>query len=325
MPLISIIIPVYNTGEYLVRCVNSVTAQTYKNIEIILVNDGSTDNSGVICDDIAKCDERITVIHKENGGLSSARNCGMRAASGNYFIFIDSDDYIEPNMCEVLYNAVIVDECDMAVCGINNIDENGKPIEEMNEQCPLLRCIMNGDDYRKALLRRGNWYYIVAWNKIYKKSVFENVEYPEGYIHEDEYVIHRIVGNCKKIAVTDEKMYNYIMRKTSITNEKYSVARLDIMGALLDRMNYYIKTNVDGETIAAMAKETIKTLYNCYARSDMKNPDFKARYSILSRDLKKTVKCVLKFKMRVDYRAFLTANLVSPYIIYKLFGRFIKD
>ena len=196
MNLISIIVPVYNVEKYFDECVKSILNQSYKNIEIILVNDGSTDNSGNLCDNYATIDPRIKVIHKENGGLSDARNFGMKNANGEYFSFIDSDDYIDKYFIENLYNALISqgDDCKISMCRFTrNINDfsNDKSIANKVDSNEVLKDILYQND--------DSLYSVAAWNKLYHKTVFNSIIFPKGFINEDMFVICEVLSETKSV------------------------------------------------------------------------------------------------------------------------------
>lgn len=238
--LISVIVPIYNVEKYLSRCIDSILAQTYQNFELILVNDGSTDNSGQICDAYLKKDERIEVLHKANGGLSDARNAGIEKARGAYFLFVDSDDYIAADMLERLYGGLIRENADLAMCGFQAVDESGASVVDMSS-AGLKSGSYNKDDIFEESGRADGWNYIVAWNKLYKKKLFDTVRFEKGKLHEDEFIFHLILDQCKKIVVLEEKLYYYLQRAQSITTNSYSVRRLDAVEANLLRCKYYQK------------------------------------------------------------------------------------
>lgn len=239
MPKISVIVPVYKVENYLTRCVNSLLAQTWKDIEIILVDDGSPDNSGAICDEFAEKDPRVKVIHKENGGLSSARNCGLTVASGDYIGFVDSDDYVLPEMYEKLYLALTENDAEISICSYSYIDEDSGQFLPMN--VPLKAEILSRENAYSHLdvCIEGYSYYVTAWNKLYKKELFDGCLFAEGKLHEDEFFAHHIFAKCNKIAVIDDKLYMYMQRNGSITNANITIKHLDGVYALCDRYEFF--------------------------------------------------------------------------------------
>lgn len=215
--MISIVIPVYNVSQYIDKCMEGVINQTYKDIEIILINDGSTDNSGEICDRWGKRDNRIQVIHKKNGGLSSARNCGIDCAKGEYIMFIDSDDIISVNLCERLANLLIEQDANISICEVLHIFDNTDikfDFEDIRHTYNSVEAICEMW-YQRSFLPS-------AWGKLYKRSLFNNVRFTEGILFEDIDIMHELFYQCDKIAYTRMKMYGYVHRENSITTKKYS-------------------------------------------------------------------------------------------------------
>lgn len=232
--MISIIIPVYNVERYLPKCIESVINQSYSNLECILIDDGSCDSSGYICDLYAKSDNRINVIHKSNGGLSSARNAGLEMASGSYVMFIDSDDFIDQHMVSVLYDLLKQNQADMSMCSLSYCDENGVDYEYT--ESPVLNEKLNRQAIIDKLFEPRNWFYVVACNKLYRKSIWENLRFREGIIHEDEAIAHHIFMNVDTVVSTSKQMYHYRQRKGSITGIGFNEASLDKYFAFSDRM-----------------------------------------------------------------------------------------
>lgn len=234
--MVSVIIPIYNVEKYLEECVESVLCQTYQNLEIILVDDGSPDGCGAICEEYAQKDKRVKVIHKENGGLSDARNAGLDVCRGDYIVFADSDDCIHPQMIERLYNLLLKYQADMAICSFQDIGENEMPLyaeydAQGKEYCLEKENIMNQLQSRNLLT-------VVAWNKIYKARLFENIRYPKGYIHEDEFIIHKLLHLCTRTVYTEEKLYYYRKRGDSIMGNISPKKIQDIYLAYEDRISF---------------------------------------------------------------------------------------
>ena len=221
MDLVSIIVPVYNVEQWLPRCVDSLIAQTYKNLEIILVDDGSADNSGKICDEYAEKDDRIVVIHKDNGGLSSARNAGLEVAKGNYISFVDSDDWVSLLFIENLYVALKENNCEISEC--NYVKTSG--IDCQNDEFQPGIVVASSEVAVNSVIDDGVFSVIVC-NKLYKKSLI-TVSFEEGRLHEDTFWAHQIVANCKQIVKINDCLYYYYQRENSIMGSSYSEKRLD--------------------------------------------------------------------------------------------------
>lgn len=238
--LVSVIVPIYNVQNYLQKCIDSITAQTYKNLEIILVDDGSPDDCGQICEQNKDKDSRIKVIHKENGGLSDARNAGMRIATGSYYVFIDSDDYIHNSMIEELVKAVTKTGADMAVCNFKNVSEDESIDTNKELICEPYKMISSEDERLKAFYEETCTQFTVAWNKIYPAAFFKDIEYPKGKVHEDEFTTYKLLEQSSKVAYIDTPLYYYVSRQSSIMGEKFGKARLYRLDAILERMDYFL-------------------------------------------------------------------------------------
>ena len=215
--LISVIIPVYNVEKYLIRCVDSVVNQTYKNLEIILVNDGSTDSSGILCDKLAKNDARIKVIHKENGGLSDARNIGQQESKGVYIIFVDSDDYVHVDMINSLYEQITNENADVSICGVMNVYSNSQ-----NPQCADTELYFTCE--KKEFLKE----YLIGeripgsiCNKLLKRSVANKLKFPVGKIYEDAFYHYDLISVAEKFVVNTKPYYYYYHRGGSITTKPF--------------------------------------------------------------------------------------------------------
>lgn len=239
-PLISIVIPIYQVEKYLKQCLDSVIVQSYYNLEIILVNDGSTDGSGKICDEYARKDGRIKVIHKMNGGLSSARNVGIDNAKGEYIAFIDSDDWVDSRYVETLYNICREKGCDIAQCVHWDIwSEANYYVDRITE--PF---VFSAREAAYAYDTIELWQSVLAWNKLYKTKLFDGIRYPEGRLHEDEFISYKLIWKAEKIAVTYTKLYYYRRcRENSIKTQKYSYRRLDCDDAYIEKTNFYEEKN----------------------------------------------------------------------------------
>lgn len=237
-PLISVIVPVYNVERLLDRCVHSITEQTYRHLEIILVDDGSTDSCPQMCDEWARRDDRIRVIHKPNGGLSDARNAGLNAMHGNFVAFVDSDDYAEPDYVERLYAGIA--DADMSVCSIICEDSDGK-VRQGDEPFAEKQAAVSSEEYLHRTLL--DWRLVVAWNKLYAASIWNQLRFPVGRIHEDEYVLHQVVDQCKNINVLPDGLYHYVSTDSSITHSGFSIRNLDRLEALVQRLKYCVGKN----------------------------------------------------------------------------------
>lgn len=238
-PLISVIVPVYKVEAYLDRCVQSIVKQSYQNLEILLINDGSPDNCGRMCDAWAIEDERIRVVHKANGGLSDARNAGIRACSGEYVIFVDSDDYIAPYMAERLLRAAQEYDAKLAVCRVCCIDDQGNPTGEA-DSLHMPGKYISAEQLLPLFYQSAGQFYVVAWNKLYHRSLLRDDFFPVGKWHEDEFVAAPLVWAAKQIALVDYLGYYYVTKRCgSIMTSRNDVRHLDSLEALMLRYKFY--------------------------------------------------------------------------------------
>lgn len=252
---VSVIVPIYNVEKYLIRCIESIINQTYENMEIILVDDGSRDRCAYICDEYLKKDKRVKVIHKKNGGLSDARNAGLEIATGEYIGFVDSDDYISIDMYEKLMSLIELYDADIASCAVKKIYENESNFQKY-KKCGDIKVYTN-EEALKSLIQEQSIKQTV-WNKVYKKSVIKDIKFEVGKIHEDEYWTYQILGNAKKIAHTEYQMYYYLQREGSIMSEQYSEKRLNSIYSRQKRLEYLEKKFPDLSTLGK-----ISLLFTC--------------------------------------------------------------
>ena len=237
--LISVIIPVYKVEKYLEKCIESIIKQTYTNLQIILVDDGSPDNCGKICDEYAKKDSRIEVIHKANGGLSDARNVGINRANGRYIGFVDSDDYIKEDMYEKLINLIKEYNADVSICNLYDVIDGKEYVRNKDNGIHEYSRI---DILKEILLDKNIQSY--AWNKLYKKELFDEIKYPIGKKYEDIGTTFYLFEKCNKIVVTSEPEYYYLKRADSLVNNVTESTILDYTEIIIQRY-LYIKQNIE--------------------------------------------------------------------------------
>jgi glycosyltransferase involved in cell wall biosynthesis len=221
--LISVIVPIYNVEKYIRKCIDSIVGQTYKNLEIFLVDDGSADNCGSICEKYAQKDKRIKVIHKENGGLSSARNAALDVATGDYVMFVDSDDWVEPDFCKRALEMAIREDVSIVSFAYNNviINEKNNEIKRYGRATNNVRKVTSSEAI-KHLILKDDVIFNFAWNKIYKRELFNDVRYPMGMTYEDQGTTYILLYKAKNIFVSNEILYNYVRRVDSISGEWYT-------------------------------------------------------------------------------------------------------
>ena len=232
MEFISVIVPVYKVEPYLDKCISSIVNQTYKNLEIILVDDGSPDNCPAMCDAWAEKDSRIRVIHKTNGGLSDARNAGMAVATGELMAFVDSDDWIDAHYIEYLYNALRQTNADISACDLREVYDDSV-MTAIAEQMPQVEISTPEEAIEDILHNRR--FRAVAWNKLYTRKVMTGESFETGRLHEDEFFSYRLYDKAARLAYIDLPLYNYRQRPGSIMTS-FSVRHLDALDAYLERI-----------------------------------------------------------------------------------------
>lgn len=246
-PLISVIVPVYKVEQYLDRCVESVLAQTYTNLEVILVDDGSPDNSGALCDAWAQKDDRIRAVHKPNGGLSSARNVGLDHATGEYVQFLDSDDVIHPAMCGILLAALTDNDARIAACEVAHTFEGDAPAYTVEGELEVLSST-------EAISRM--WYqtgfFPSACTKLYRRDLFDAHRFAEGLLFEDVEIMHKLLWAAERVVCTSARLYGYMHRNDSITTARFTVRDLDIL-AIADDLLAFAREQAPGLLGAARA------------------------------------------------------------------------
>lgn len=235
---ISIIVPVYKVEEQLDECIKSILNQKFIDFELILVDDGSPDRCGQICDEYSKKDKRIKVIHKSNGGLSDARNAGLDIAKGKYIGFVDSDDIIDSNMYKILFECINKSNSDIVQCKFKKfkkldeisigLDYSGLKIKEFNSKQAIIDMIDN------------NEINVNSWNKLYKKDIFNDIRFPKGKIHEDEFLTYKLLFKSNKISYVDKELYYYYKNDKGIMNGSSLLKRLDRIEALEERSEFFL-------------------------------------------------------------------------------------
>lgn len=252
-PLISVIVPVYRVEKYLERCVKSILSQTYENLEVILVDDGSPDQCPAICDACAEKDARVKVIHQENKGLSGARNAGIDAASGEYLAFVDSDDYVSPHFIEELYQLLQDTGCAIGQCRFSYVKGDG-----LVEESDSAFCIYRGESLMEQLYgpEEKATCFVVAWNKLYRAELFKEtgIRYPEGRIHEDEATTYRLFHEAKKLAFLDRALYGYYTENGGSITSVFSAKRLQWLTAHEERIAFFKKNGYEKLLPAAYRK-----------------------------------------------------------------------
>lgn len=280
MERISVIIPIYKVENYLDKCVRSVVEQTYPDLEIILVDDGSPDNCGAMCEDWARKDRRVKVVHKENGGLSDARNAGLAVATGSLVSFIDSDDWIEPEFLQTLYDALA--DAQIAECAIHLVDEAGTILCDRGPA--KSEVIEKSEALRRLILEEG--VFQTVWNKLYRREVIDGILFEKGKYNEDDFWTYQVFDRAERLALVDQPLLNYLQRGGSIMGVGYNLRRLDGLEARLRRMEYLQKY----EDLGNLTCQQIMLDYLWHLQSVL-------RY-LTGKDQKFAIKTILSMKNR---------------------------
>ncbi len=270
MPQITVIVPVYKVEEYLPTCVDSILSQTFEDFELILIDDGSPDNCGAICDNYARKDQRIKVIHQENQGLSGARNSGLDIATGAYMTFIDSDDAVTDAYLEKLFELIQKENADIVACQRFEF-EDGANIDSYlhNNESRTLYKVLSNKEACIDLYTGGSDFSVNAWAKLFKREVIGSRRFPINRLHEDQAFMPIICYDAKKIVSLSSKMYCYRDRYDSITRERFSLKRYDDLWAIEKCIHYFEERKEDA--IVGVARKKRKRLictYAIYARRD---------------------------------------------------------
>lgn len=314
MPTISVIVPVYKVEKYIHKCVDSILSQTYRDFELFLVDDGSPDNCGKICDEYAKIDDRVIVIHKENGGLSDARNVAIDRANGDYLTFIDSDDYVAENHLESMYQAIVNTDSDLAISNISSFtDKDG---DEFDLYSPInRRYVLQTQEEIFSTIYRPN-----AWAKLYKRYIFNDIRYPVGRLYEDAFVYHDVLARVKRLVLTGENTYFYMLRDDSIMHQEYKLAFTDIIDAIELRVKKLeelgLQDLADNNRVFIYSRVAV-----AYANLDPSVPENKKRLeeikAIYDEEYPKLMKTTNNSKQK--FRYWLLRN--NPNLHSRLFGK----
>ncbi|CYW40816.1 glycosyltransferase family 2 protein [Streptococcus suis] len=262
-PLISIIVPVYNVENYLDECIRTVLGQTYSNWELLLINDGSTDSSGSMCDDYARRDDRIRVIHKNNGGLSDARNAGIDNCTGEYITFLDSDDGIRGDFLEECVTTANQHNVDIVIGHFFIWDENNQTFLYFVDQAQ--KDTTEVISAQEALNRQVVWKnlntapFVVAWGKLFRASLFNTVRFPKGKVFEDEYTIHKTLLESNTIALINKEFYMYRRHGNSIMTSHFSISKaMNLVEALEERIVDLVLANKDTQLVRQKLRDVLQ-------------------------------------------------------------------
>lgn len=324
MPKISVIIPVYQVEQYLPRCVESLLAQTFQDFECILVNDGSTDGSGRMCDNYARKDGRFSVIHKANGGLSSARNAALAQISGDYLCFFDSDDVLHPQALEWMVTVLERTDADLVSAPLEEFSTD--QVDFWMEGEPKTALLYQTDFIDHLLPENFGRICVTACGKLYRRRIFDHIRYPEGEIYEDLHVYLNVLLQCRKIAVLDRPLYYYYTNPASITRSSY--LRYDRFGEFQVREGYisfFQERGLENQALLAQNDYLTFFLRNAFAvllrypeRKDALKPEMRTFRGHLKQILRNPHVC----RMR---KVCAAGILIAPRLVYHLARRTIPD
>jgi len=309
--LISIIVPVYNVDKYLDECIKSIINQTYENLEVILIDDGSTDDSGKICDKWKANDKRIKVIHKKNGGVSSARNLGLENANGEYIGFVDGDDTISDNMFEILYNNMIKNDADISMCNYNIVRNGNITYHKHNIENDLL--IIEDKNTFYDLLNR-DYYKGYLWNKLFKKNIIKYNKFDEEiHMCEDLLFVAQIAKRCNRYCFDNRRLYNYLIHNGSAYNSKINEKHLTVVDAY-SKINNIVRSEAKEKVYYEYLNSEFLWLNDICKNYTFKDNKTKLKYKELNASLYKKV---IKSKYTKNHRLenYIRYNF---YFIYKV-------
>ncbi|HFU4233396.1 TPA: glycosyltransferase family 2 protein [Streptococcus suis] len=311
-PLVTIVVPIYNVAKYLEKCLLSIIGQTYTKLQIILVNDGSTDSSLQICKTFEKKDCRVEIIDKKNGGLSDARNTGIDYARGEYILLVDSDDYISPKTVETCLQAIEITNSDIVEFQAVKVSESTKFIFE-DTGFEKLEIYGHSEAVAKCLSYDNK---IVAWNKLYKKNLFEEIRYPIGKLHEDEfttpYIVDKVTNYCKISAV----LYAYVQREGSIMNDSFNDNRLVIIDAHKERIAYFTRKYED-----KYKKILLYSYFSALSNLLMLLPKSHAKFYKLKKEKSALASELLRGNGTLDEKFKVILKVIFPSLFSKLVDR----
>lgn len=318
---ISVIVPVYNVEKYLHRCIDSIIHQTYQNLEIILIDDGSPDNCGNICDEYAHKDRRIKVVHKENGGLSDARNVGIENATGMYLAFLDSDDWVHNTYIEVLYNLLTNYEADISVCNFYKVSSSDN-LSGLSQNSHGIITYTNLEALHQ-LYDENYLQMIVAWGKLFNKKLFEGIIFPVGKIHEDEFLVYKVLYRASKIVYTSEQLVFYFQRPESIVGEGFKLKnRLDALEAHEERNQFY--REIGANNLVAKNCYRIFSIYKSIFHhihtfpNQASQNDFLNRYELFKKEMRETSQSLSnKLNYELYFHVPILYRFISRYFIHR--------
>ncbi len=320
MKKVSVIVPVYNVERFLPRCIDSLINQKYENLQIVLVNDGSVDKSGEICDRYAAKDPRITVFHQDEQGVSAARNKGLELATGELIAFLDGDDSANEHYISRLYENMTKHDLDISQCCLLRV-KDGKIPEYIYEEKEVK--IYTGLEMQMKIFERDRFFSMCLCGKLFRRELFEGLKFPVGRINEDESLIYLLMYRSQRVGIMDDYLYYYHYNSESITEKRYNIHRLDCFYMLEEKYDFFIK-----EGHIALANKTANEYFSqmavalCHKKREV--VDFyairKKAFKIYKEDRNRILR---KAKLRADRKVFMYLSYISVYFV-KLYGVLLK-
>lgn len=307
MPEVSVIVPVYKVERYLNQCVQSILDQSFEDLEVILIDDGSPDRCPAMCDEWAKRDSRVTVLHQKNGGASSARNAGLRVAQGEYIGFVDSDDWIEPGMYGSMYKLITANDADMVICEMQRQEKKNKSMAEKVELWDQKKCLdhffrVNGEEDTHCI-----------WNRLIKKEILEDFSFIEGKMNEDVHACYCFAARCKKAVYTNVPYYHYTFNVNGVTNNQFTIRKLDLLD-MWDGVEDLVASEFPDYIKVCklnMARARFTLLTRMYVDGyDRNSKELKRIKEMLKKEVKKELWNLLKWKMPLSRKILMTFLVV---------------
>ena len=316
-PLISVIVPVYNVEGFLDQCLESIVSQSYRHLEILVVDDGSTDSSGAICDRWAERDERIRVIHQPNGGLSAARNTALDVMSGEWVIMVDSDDVLHPEAASVLLDAIVGDKADIVVGDYIIVNGNEEPQWPSNNEKIDRRIFSQQEAILAIFYQQGLTH--SAWARIYRASLFDGIRYPVGRLYEDIAIIYPLLKKCDRVVKIDNCVYGYRQRESSILGN-FSPRRADVLDICEDLEN--LTQSEDKQYVKAVRSRLLSAYFNILLLSDHdKNGDHKQLQDRCWAGIKRLrFGCLLDNNVRLKNKFGIIASFLGRNVLCSVIG-----
>lgn len=320
-PLISIIVPIYKVESYLRECVDSIRCQTYSNLEIILVDDGSPDKCPEICDEYAKKDNRVKAIHQNNGGLAHARNVGIANSNGEYLTFIDSDDYVSKDYVENLFKGLIESKADISIASFHPFKND--EIYELHSESATYENISKVEAIKRycSINAKYSMPFISACNKIYCRRIFDGIVFPKGKLYEDAFTTYKLIDNAKKIVFTTSKLYYYRINPQSILGQSFKEKDLEMVDAFRSGFDYFDKKGKKSISRMFIPPLLMREIYCWWAAKEILNN--KTMAQVLLNDYREKCK-ILVYKKDINFFWYITLKIISfcpwLYILYRKYS-----